>query len=283
MTNFGFKLLLLASIAIGCAGFTSYQAEAGLLDAFIQTPKERDVIGTIGKVRNDKLSDSFSVLVWNTQKFGNEGFWQDLEMLAKQKELVLVQEAMFDLKSQSSMAITTPQLSWTTATSFYSPTQDFAGTGVTTGTTAKTTDRAYLKTMVKEPVVGTPKVALFTKHPIGEKELMVVNIHAINFVSIFKFRLEMRRLFSRIKKHDGPLLVAGDFNTWAPVRMDIVNNWIEKLELEPIAFPDGARSTGLGRVLDHAFIRGLKVIKSYDFSWITSSDHKPLVFDLQAL
>ncbi len=275
-----YRYLAIAAIFITITT-TVNGASAKIRELLIPGPTDSNVIGNIGKIRTTPLPDQIEVLVWNSHKFGDAGFWPDLKDLSRGKDLVLLQEAMFD-RNSSHQLLQREDLSWTTATSFYVPWSDLQATGVTTGTSGATTSRIFLKTKVKEPITSTPKVALLTTHPLSDgASLMVVNVHAINFVTIFEFRYEMKRLLQVLRKHNGPLLLAGDFNTWAPVREDILFAITKKLGLKTVKFQKGSRTTGLWRVLDHAFVRGLQVVQTYDHSWVTSSDHYPLVFTLK--
>ena len=47
-----------------------------------------------------------------------------------------------------------------------------------------------------------------------DQQLLVVNVHAINFVMLHTFEAFIKQLISAMKNHHGPILLAGDFNTW---------------------------------------------------------------------
>jgi endonuclease/exonuclease/phosphatase (EEP) superfamily protein YafD len=103
----------------------------------------------------------------------------------------------------------------------------------------------------------------------------VVNIHAINFVGVNKFSRQVAQVVDLIVGHEGPLVLAGDFNTWNPRRKKILAKAAESLGLNrvPVA---ARRLRHLNQVLDHVFYRGLELLASRPLRHIKSSDHVPL-------
>jgi endonuclease/exonuclease/phosphatase (EEP) superfamily protein YafD len=87
----------------------------------------------------------------------------------------------------------------------------------------------------------------------------------------------MTQMFEMIRSHQGPLVVAGDFNTWWPARRKFLIEALDKLGLEHIHQSDGLL------VLDHVFTRGLRTISHRDDEKIQSSDHKPMLLELEVL
>ena len=119
-------------------------------------------------------------------------------------------------------------------------------------------------------------------------ELLVINIHAINFnIGLDGFKEQMRCIAEAITEHDGPVIVAGDFNTWSEARLDILSKLAREMKLEKVDFgPDADDITArFGNALDHIFIckESLEVVSgSQDvIADIESSDHSPLFVELR--
>ena len=100
-----------------------------------------------------------------------------------------------------------------------------SATGVTTASkvSANSVDNPpdFVRSQPREPFSRTPKMALISQYPIAGSadQLMVVNVHSINFVVTSKFETQLQQIEEAISSHRGPLLLAGDFNTWISSRM----------------------------------------------------------------
>lgn len=90
--------------------------------------------------------------------------------------------------------------------------------------------------------------------------MLVVNSHIINFVSLQKFWVHLHQVFDSLKSHVGPILLAGDFNTWHNKRL-----------------------RHLFKHLDHVYCRGLVVLDAQVHTNINSSDHYPISLSLQTV
>jgi endonuclease/exonuclease/phosphatase (EEP) superfamily protein YafD len=130
-----------------------------------------------------------------------------------------------------------------------------------------------------EPFLWLPKSTLISRYPIAgsDRQLVVANIHAVNFTfGTVEFRVQMRQLADILVTHDGPLIVAGDFNTWSLLRMSLVRDiLVERLKLEKVVFETARPSSVFRRPLDHAYYRGLRVVERWTEASETS-DHDPL-------
>ncbi|MGP1938993.1 MAG: endonuclease/exonuclease/phosphatase family protein [Arsenophonus sp. ET-DL9-MAG3] len=129
----------------------------------------------------------------------------------------------------------------------------------------------------KEPLLRLPKSALITVYRIhNNKNLMIINIHAINFS--FGVNIYSRQLYNigkYIKKHKGPVIFAGDFNTWNRRRINVLKHFTCSLRMKEVNFDTDERTIIFGYPLDYVFYRNLtlldtKVIKT------ESSDHNPI-------
>jgi endonuclease/exonuclease/phosphatase (EEP) superfamily protein YafD len=172
---------------------------------------------------------------------------------------------------------------FTTATSFYSGKEKLR-TGVANISPVKPIYIEYIRTKNLEPFLKTTKMALITTYPIAfsRKNLTVVNIHGINFVTTKKFGEEMERIYQAIKDIPHPLVFSGDFNTWNDDRLKILEDYTRKLGLKEAEFFPDHRIRFNGNVLDHfLYSPDLKVTSAeVDDSYI-GSDHKPLLVDVE--
>ena len=67
----------------------------------------------------------------------------------------------------------------------------------------------------------------------GNQVVMVANVHLINYtLAVSHFRAQLRQLAKILSKHQGPLIVSGDFNTWNDERMAVVDTIAGNLDLK---------------------------------------------------
>lgn len=119
----------------------------------------------------------------------------------------------------------------------------------------------------KDIADGTQSMAIVSCFPIedSEKRLMIIHVH--NGVSFFRTLNLLKRLKETVQAHQGPLIVAGDFNSFL-YKKYLVKRWATKAKLHDskVNTPFKFKFIKLGQ-LDHAFYRGLtlkqdvKVIK----------------------
>src|SRR5262249_26992161 len=112
--------------------------------------------------------------------------------------------------------------------------------------------------------------------------LVVVNVHAINFtLSIDAYRAQFAALGNVLAMHDGPIILAGDLNTWSTARQEAVGDVARRFGLTGVTFDDDQRALFFGNQLDHIYIRGLRVLASSAIA-VTSSDHNPVAVTLRS-
>lgn len=130
----------------------------------------------------------------------------------------------------------------------------------------------------KEIKVATHKTILLTKHKLNGKNVIVVNIHALNFVPIKDFEFELNKLKNELINIDEPLIVAGDFNTWNKKRVLLLKLFCKELSLKEVILSDEKHIKKVFNCnLDYILYRGVtleysKAINSFDIS-----DHNPLI------
>jgi endonuclease/exonuclease/phosphatase (EEP) superfamily protein YafD len=136
-----------------------------------------------------------------------------------------------------------------------------------------------------EPLTKTKKMLLATVYPsdIPEQSLLVVNSHIINFVSFEKYKAHLAQVFQSLKHHNGPILLAGDFNTWNAKRLKCFSDLAMSFSLTEVKMNRQPRLNHLLQHLDHIYCRGLDVIDAQVHEDINSSDHYPISLVLRTL
>jgi endonuclease/exonuclease/phosphatase (EEP) superfamily protein YafD len=137
--------------------------------------------------------------------------------------------------------------------------------------------QAYLS-QGRESLLGPHKSLLVTEHTFrdGEK-LLILNVHAINFRENQRFNRELERFLELLEGYEGPMIVAGDFNTWNKKRMRKLHELREKLGLKMVDFThDYPVKSFMGNHLDFVFYRGVEVENFGVDKLHGLSDHNPL-------
>ena len=221
----------------------------------------------MGQAPRSALGASFRVIVWNMYKGRRRGWLEDLARLAEGTDLVLLQEAVLR-KSNRDYFHTAASHEWIMGRSFVSEIRKEV-TGVKTGAAVAADEAHVYFSPSREPLLRTPKLILVTRHPMAQgPPLLVLNVHAINFVSTAKFGEHLSQMHGVIADHPGPVLLGGDFNTWSRSRKDMLLGLIRELGMEQVAFNHGTGGSALGgnnqgklrhlgQILDHVFYRGL--------------------------
>ena len=218
-----------------------------------------------------KLAASrFHLITWNVHKGQDTGWQEDLERLSKQADFVLLQEAtQHQNLSTFSTALFVSSFSFNELLS-----------GVKTFT--QTQPEWYCGGGVAEPIIQIPKVASVMNLPLEKgNSLLLINVHLINFEwGISAYQAQLEQLFSFVENHQGPIIMAGDFNAWNEDRLNLVNNLIQKYGLDSAALSQDERVRFLGYPLDYIFTRGVKVVRATS-EVVTSSDHNPLLMEFE--
>jgi len=237
--------------------------------------------------------DSLRILSWNIHKEVDKENWKKdfLKIVRDNKKkpnIILLQEVRLET-NMIRILKEDVKMGWEFSPNLYQEEYD-AYSGVLTA--------SYIKpAMVKpalssgvEPFTKTPKPVLFTKYSFDSEsfELLVVNIHVINYkLGLDEFKEQLRYIAEFVMGHDGPVIMAGDFNTWSEDRLQHLDKVIKEMGLIKITL--GSKSnhveTMFGNSLDHIFIskEKLEVVEgSQDvMADINSSDHKPLYVEVK--
>ncbi len=213
----------------------------------------------------------FSIVSWNTHK-GDDLEWQrDLVSLGGDADIVLLQEAALGENLQAQLVLM--DRDWQLAPAFRSAAGE---TGVMSISPVRPNDYCALRET--EPIIRIPKMALTSTYPLrGTSELLlVVNVHMVNFtLALDSVRSQIEDLKGMIRSHHGPVVVAGDFNTWSAARLELVESELAALDLQPVSFHPDHRSRFFNRAVDGVYARGLDVVSAHSYP-VQSSDHNPL-------
>jgi endonuclease/exonuclease/phosphatase (EEP) superfamily protein YafD len=276
-------LSLMAAIPLLCSCFTLTtepralvaQADGAIRALTLPCPPElpRSRAATAGEAFDPQ---SIRLATWNIHKEGDAGWQKDLAGLSAGNDLVLLQEVSLapDLRNVLDAA----GFRWVMASSF-----EYDGNDVGVLTASRVPPLANCTQRVVEPLLRLPKSAVVSWFALaGEaRAIAIVNVHAINFsLSIEAYRSQFRSLQDTLAAHDGPIVVAGDFNTWSDARRAAVDEFAAALGLAEAAFRDDRRTLFFGNQLDHVLVRGLRVVAAAGID-VTSSDHNPVTVILQ--
>jgi endonuclease/exonuclease/phosphatase (EEP) superfamily protein YafD len=253
---------------------------AAALPASASPAAARDCAAALGSNPVDAsaaLDTRLEIISWNMQKASRPGWADDLAQLAGNASLAFLQEALVQASIPDVLATPVHQAfaaGYTTAEQ---------QTGVMTLSTAVPSLRCALS--AREPWLGTPKATSVTEYPIrGRSErLLAINLHAVNFtLGIDDFRGQLLQLEELLANHPGPVVVAGDFNTWSSSRQALVDTFLHDHALRGVNFTPDLRTTVFGSALDHIYIRGLRA-EGAQVVPVSSSDHNPLRVVLEIL
>ena len=217
-----------------------------------------------------ELDTEFDVLSWNIRKASGDGWMRDLAEVGEGIELAFIQEA--SVRARIPQVLQQPMFP-AFARGYTTPDQQ---TGVMTLSAGQPAGRCALT--AREPWLGTPKATGVTEYLLAgtDDRLLAINVHAVNFeFGLQNFRAQFHNLRNILAAHGGPVILAGDLNTWSRERQELVDAFAAEFGLSSVGFEPDLRSTAFGRVLDHIYVRGLRATDASVVA-VSSSDHNPL-------
>ncbi len=216
------------------------------------------------------------ILVWNIFKNKKQDILQDLGKMMQGVDLALFQESVLD-DCFNEFLRQSRNYEWVMARSF-SYGKERNATGIITAARVSSQEVRFYRSPDQEPLVGTHKMGLATVYPLKKyaQTLLVLNVHALNFVSTEKYLKQISQIISEVKDHNGPVILGGDFNTWNKMRLRYLKNIARELQMTSVNFQLPKNLKHFNKVLDHVFYRGLSFLSAQAYSQIKSSDHKPL-------
>jgi endonuclease/exonuclease/phosphatase (EEP) superfamily protein YafD len=238
------------------------------------------------------LPATITVVNWNAQKGKNPQFASDLKLLLEQEkpDIVFLQEAKADFFKPE-------QMGGYFAEGWSYPWPGGESVGVLTLSRVPPTRIEPVPTQYREFNVTAPKISLVTEYPLPDgKNLLALNVHLLNFEvwSLKKISHQLEDLKFIMTHHTGPIVMAGDFNTWNQKRLELVKEITRDVKLTEVTdFPDGRTSgdtksefwndiLGVERnlPLDRVFFLGFDPTDARVLKYDTS-DHKPILVKLK--
>ncbi|WP_159738126.1 endonuclease/exonuclease/phosphatase family protein [Vibrio atypicus] len=272
------KWLLAIPFAVVAVAITSYQTVFTLpSESQLSSISGDKVELSLQCYRNPQakildVDGRIDLLVWNIYKQNRDNWQSALTQLSQNKQLVLLQEASMTSSLQSWIK----QQQW-----FGSQVDAFKAFDTTAGVLNLTVDTPNLACAFTElePWLRLPKSALYATYPLSSGEsLAVVNIHAVNFTyGTQEYQRQLATLVKELTEHNGPIIVAGDFNSWSDARLRVMRSALNRVGLQEASYqPDNRTQFITGLPLDHIFYRGL-TLETAKAPISDASDHNPIV------
>lgn len=249
----------------------------------LEIPSPQDALFVLGEpLRGELSSESIRVLNWNVYKGDLGSFKDSFYRLAQGRDLFLLQEIVKQSPKVEPVLLSVPGFGWMEAISFVM--SSGTPTGVALGASVKPKNVRYLRSQDVEPFALTPKVSLLAEFSILnlKEKLLVATVHALNFTDDASFTRQIQAIGKQLFQHRGPVLVAGDFNTWNEARFQILDQWMSEAGLKRASYDNVGNHPSVGLQLDHAYTRGLVVKKAHFINEVVNvgSDHPALELDL---
>ncbi len=269
--------LLFGGLLFGCTSISEQEQLISIKRDGVVTRSN----GDCSKTKSNKIqteislpgfsSDSISIFDWNMHKGKNQNWTLDFLNLSHGKDIIFLQEASLTEKLKQILHGNT--MVWNMNAAF-----KYKGveTGVLFASTIQPLSSCGLRQ--KEPLIRIPKTILINRYKITDSTqvLLTANIHGINFSpGTGSYQEQFTRLLDILEMHEGPMILAGDFNNWNTKRTSIVKHLAERLSLQALMFNNEGRTTFFGNSVDHIFYRGLEVV-THAVHQVISSDHNPI-------
>ena len=229
----------------------------------------------LGEAKQAQLGGVIRCLVWNIWKAKRRGWLEEFAQLSSDRDLVILQEAVSNAPSDAFFNHNN-RFEWMMARSHRHP-RTQVETGVKTGCVAQSRSSCIYASPHSEPIVNTQKMLLQTVYQLSNgSDLMVLNMHAINFVAAKKYALHLDQVAGALEQHTGPVILAGDFNTWSLKRYGRFSDVAARAGLIEAQMQRGRKLMHFNKHLDHVFYRGLTLLSVESLGHIKLSDHAPI-------
>jgi len=222
-----------------------------------------------------------SLLVWNANKINPLELMKSLKKCAQQPHFLLLQEV--GLYQDNDRPFTYwDKHQWVMGKNLYLPRKKIFS-GVKTGSNFNFDKFDIWHSQDQEPFIKVPKVGVSSLHKIRNdfKRLLVVNVHFLNFVRQTTFLKELNTLKSIIAGHSGPIIIAGDFNTWSVFRYQSLIGFAQKSNLNEVVFKEKNIHRFMRKQLSFVFTKNIKVLHASILKSITLSDHYPMLIQIK--
>ncbi|GIU06222.1 UPF0294 protein [Shewanella sp. c952] len=213
---------------------------------------------------------NLDIAIWNIHKQKNSGWQNVLKQLTERTDLLLLQEV--SASDEFKALVDEQSEDWVMAKAFL-----FADEPVGVMNLSKGYPSSVCSFRYEEPLIHYPKSLLVSYYDLSDNsQLLVVNVHSINFAfGLDEYRAQLNVVTEAMKVHSGPIILAGDLNTWSDSRNEYVSTIANTAGLTEAIPSVDSRTQFFGKTPDHIFYRGLELVKAE--SIVTdSSDHNPL-------
>ena len=238
--------------------------------------------------------DQIRVISWNLAKGRTSDSWKDeLSKVSPEIDLLILQEAFSSKELHQHLSEAWKNYGMTMAISFEDMFIDVKyGNAIISKTTPSPSSFGFKRSEKFDFVILPQKITVFARFCLAgmDKELLVVNMHSLNFTEVSELTGILPKVYQNqleatekiVKTHKGPVIFAGDLNTWHPQRDKILRKFMESLDLEEVIFENGEENvwTFWGLPFDYIFVRGLFWRSARVLSSWKGSDHYPLFADL---
>jgi endonuclease/exonuclease/phosphatase (EEP) superfamily protein YafD len=216
------------------------------------------------------LPYQFKLLSWNIYKAQIDGLLTDLQKLNADADIVLLQEAI----EEPSLTKLKPY--WRFAKGYKSGSVQ---SGVMT--LSRWPAAVHCTLTHTEPWLRSPKATNIVEYALPNQQLLLsINLHGINFtIGVNDFKQQLEDAASIMRIHQGPIIFAGDLNTWSDRRQSLLKQTLNKLGLHEAIYLDDKRTKAFGLALDQVWVRGVK-IETTVVPELDSSDHNPIIATL---
>lgn len=276
------KLLVLTCVALltACASVPDAPRMLSLQrDQVVEAPQAACPLATLGPTAaaaEALPTRALRVLSWNIHKGDDKGWQEDLSRWAAEHDLLLLQEAV--LNDEMRRVLEGAGMRWHIAAAF-------AFNGVERGVlvAARAAPQAVCTQRHFEPLALLPKSALVARYALQgtSQTLAVANLHSINFtLGTTAFREQLEAAATELARNNGPIILAGDLNTWSQARLAVLAEVAERLGVKGVLPTPDVRRTAFGHPLDHVLVRGLSVRQARSLV-VRSSDHNPILLHLE--
>ncbi|WP_227006672.1 endonuclease/exonuclease/phosphatase family protein [Shewanella donghaensis] len=210
------------------------------------------------------------IAVWNIYKQQKKNWQPQLQQITDNSDLVLLQEAK--LNSRFSEYLANTQHHVVMAKGFRLMNIPM---GVMNISSQPANEACAYQTA--EPLIRFAKSTLVATYPLSNgQQLLVVNLHGINFDwRLDHYESQLKQILKKVTIHHGPVILAGDLNTWRDGRMSIVRQLTQGMKLTEAKYKKDFRKRVFGLPLDHLFYRGLTLVQA-DSTETSASDHNPI-------
>lgn len=193
---------------------------------------------------------------------------QYVGILEKHNDFLVLQEWVNSLHPANTKYITTQE-------TFKVPLKNVT-TGTATLSSYPIIKEHKMLSMGKELGFTTHKSAIITTHEVDGKILTILNCHALNFVNNSSWEETMKYWLDQLPI-EGPCVIAGDFNTWNPMRTDYLRKTLSSLGYSYAPYEHSVIIC-----FDHIWYREITVTSCELHDTVHTSDHYPLsiTFDI---